>query len=44
MTDTLVNSLYPVSYFALPGVDQINYPDNFWWSSKLRFSSVAVDG
>lgn len=36
----LVNSIYPVSYFSLPGVDTIQYPDQFWWSSKQRFASV----
>ena len=46
MTDVvgLVNSIYPINYFSLPGVDHINYPDNFWWSSKLRFASVDATG
>lgn len=34
----LVNSIYPVSYFSLPGVDEVQYPDKFWWSSKQRFA------
>lgn len=43
MTDVLVNSIYPVNYFTLPGVDQIQYPDTFWWSSKARFAAVDLD-
>jgi len=35
----LINSIYPVEYFQLPGVDQVDYPDNFWWASKQRFAS-----
>jgi hypothetical protein len=44
MTDTLVNSIYPVSYFSLPGVDEIQYPDTFWWSSKIRFAALDFTG
>lgn len=39
---TLVNGIYPLSYFSLPGVDSINYPDTGWWSSISRYA--AVDG
>lgn len=44
MTDTLVNAIYPISYFSLPGVDEIKYPDTFWWSSRSRYSSVDATG
>lgn len=45
MTDgLLVNSIYPIDYLSLPGVDEIQYPDKFWWSSKQRFSSVFPGG
>ena len=43
-TDVLVNSIYPVSYFTLPGVDQIQYPDTFWWSSTSRYAAVDLQG
>ena len=39
----LVNSVYPIDYFALPGVDQVAYPDNSWWASKQRFASIWPD-
>lgn len=44
MTQALVNSIYPIPYFSLPGVDEIKYPDTFWWSSKARFAAVDVSG
>jgi len=34
----LINSVYPVEYFSLPGVDSVQYPDTFWWSSLQRFA------
>ena len=40
--DVLVNGIYPLSYFSLPGVDPIQYPDSFWWGSKARFAAVGV--
>lgn len=45
MTDQplLVNSIYPLKYFTLPGVQTINYPDNFWWSSLERYAAVQAD-
>lgn len=44
MSDVLINGVYPVSYFTLPGIDQIQYPDTFWWSSTSRFASVDETG
>lgn len=42
--DLLVNSVYPISYFTLPGVDQPQYPDTFWWSSSDRYAATDPDG
>lgn len=41
---TLVNSIYPLEYFSLSGVNQIKQPDNFWWSSKQRYASIDPSG
>jgi hypothetical protein len=41
---TLVNSIYPLEYFSLSGVNQIKQPDNFWWSSKQRYATIDSDG
>lgn len=41
---TLVNSIYPLEYFSLSGVNQIKQPDNFWWSSKQRYASIDSSG
>lgn len=42
--DVLVNGTYPLSYFSLPGVDPIQYPDSFWWGSRSRFAGVDTTG
>jgi len=39
----LVNSIYPIQYFNLSGVDEVQYPDRFWWSSKQRFATTYPD-
>jgi len=36
----LVNAVYPIEYFTLPGVDEVQYPDKFWWASKQRFAAL----
>ncbi len=36
----LVNSIYPLIYFSLDGVQQITHPDTGWWSSLERFASI----
>lgn len=43
-TGALVNSSYPLSYFSLAGVNPVEFPDKFWWSSKERFASVDSTG
>lgn len=42
--DTLVNSIYPLDYFTLAGVKQIDQPDKFWWSSNERFAAIDEAG
>jgi hypothetical protein len=40
MSQLLVNAIYPIDYFTLPGVEEVQYPDRFWWSSKQRFATT----
>jgi len=44
ITNLLVNNIYPISYFTLPGVDQPEYPDTFWWASNDRYAATEPDG
>lgn len=39
--DQLVNGIYNEDYFQLKGVDQIKYPDEFWWASRERKAPSA---
>lgn len=45
MTDGnfLVNDLYPIDYFSLPGTASIPFPDSGQWISQARYSSVGAD-
>jgi hypothetical protein len=40
----LVNGLYPLEYFVLAGTDQIQYPHEFWWQSRMRYAREGVRG
>jgi len=40
----LANGLYPIDYFVQGGVDQIQYPNEFWWQSKMRYAKVGQRG
>ena len=44
MAQVLVNGLYPLQYFVLDSVDQIQYPNEFWWQSKMRYASEGDRG
>ena len=41
IADQLVNGIYAADYFQLRGVDQIKYPDEFWWASRERLAPAA---
>ena len=38
MSGYLINGVYPTEYFDLVNVDKIQYPNQYWWSSKHRFA------
>jgi hypothetical protein len=40
----LVNSVYPLGYFQLKGVNSTPYPIRGPWCSTTRFAAVAADG
>lgn len=44
MSNLLVNGIYPLDYFQIAGVEEIQYPNISWWASKQRYAAEDSSG